>query len=240
MVIKGLLELSEDGLLNMIKKWIMKWYEILAIIICVPFWPIVILLSLFASDAKSIVILGHKNSGKSTLWEALGGIPEAKPNTSVDKIQSFEITRSDGSVVVISETMDIGGEDEYVPLYESLIKEGSFIYYLVDATRLEEEDLIRRVRSDLTKINNVVKNKGISKDSLGIKFLLTHYDNYKNSHPESNEHRLYYQFYKSIVTMKNKGLLADKITPEQYEKVMGVVNLMDERDINKIKDEIGG
>jgi energy-coupling factor transporter ATP-binding protein EcfA2 len=218
----------------------MKWYEILLIIIGVPFWPLFLIISLFVSDAKSIVILGHKNSGKSTLWEALGGIPEAKPNTPVDKIQSFEITRSDGSVVEVSETMDIGGEDEYVPLYESLIKEGSFIYYLVDANRLEEEDLIRRVRSDLTKINNVVKKKGISKDSIGIKFLLTHYDSYKISHPESNEHRLFYQFYNKIVTMKNKGLLADRITPEQYEKVMGTVNLMDERDINRIKDEIGG
>ena len=151
-----------------------KTLDVLETIIAIPFVPFLLLIGLFLpNEANSIVILGTKRSGKSTLWKGLGGIETVKANTSIEPVKSFDIVRKDGSKVTVSETYDIGGEDELVANYGLIIKEDTFIYYLVDSNEVTVPSKMTRIRSDLVKIDKVVKEKGIEED-FGFKFILTH------------------------------------------------------------------
>lgn len=216
-------------------------------IISIPFWPLFLLIGLLIPDkAKNIIILGTKEAGKTTLWLGLGGIKEYKPNTLVEPIQSFTITRADGTQVVISETKDIGGEDWNVPNYDELIKEETFIYYLVNSNKITFHDYMVRVRSDLLKINKTMKDKGIPEDTIGFKFLLTHYYDYKQNNPRNNEHELYRQFWNELRKIEGKGAIGKRLTAEKYEEKMMVVELdsrkaaiLGKNYIDIIKNEIG-
>lgn len=224
-----------------------KFSDILWTIIGIPFAPLFLLIGLFVPDkAKSIIILGTKEAGKTTLWLGLGGIKEYQPNTQVEPIQSFTITRADGTTVVISETYDIGGEDEFVPNYDKLIKEETFIYYLVNSNKITFHDYMTRIRSDLLRINKSVKDKGIPEDKIGIKFLLTHYYDYRQYNPRNSEHELYRQFWNELRKLEGRGAIGKKLTSDDYEKVMMVAELdphkaglLGKKYIDIIKNEIG-
>ncbi|MBR5174801.1 MAG: hypothetical protein IKW89_02595 [Bacteroidales bacterium] len=201
---------------------------------------------LFPSKAKSIAIIGTKWAGKTTLWKGLGGIKEYKPNTQVEPIQSFTITRANGTTVVISHTYDIGGEDDYVCEYEKLIKEDTFIYYLVDANRITLHDYLVRVRSDLVKIDKIVKSKKIPEDKLGFKFIITHYYDYTKSNPFNSEYELYRQFLNGLKGSEGRGVIGKRLTVDNYSKIMMVAELdpqkaayLKKNYIDIIKNEIG-
>ena len=144
-------------------------------ILQIPFYPFLLLIDLidllFPDKAKNIIILGTKRSGKSTLWKGLGGIQSVRANTRLEPIRSFVITRKDGSKVTISETYDIGGEEENVKDYSRIIKEEPFIYYLVNSNEVSDPTTMKQVRSNLVKIEKVLKEKGIEK--FGFKYILT-------------------------------------------------------------------
>lgn len=224
-----------------------KTLDVLETIIAIPFVPFLLLIGLFLpNEANSIVILGTKRSGKSTLWKGLGGIETVKANTSIEPVKSFDIVRKDGSKVTVSETYDIGGEDELVANYGLIIKEDTFIYYLVDSNEVTVPSKMTRIRSDLVKIDKVVKEKGIEED-FGFKFILTHFYDYTKKNPKSGEYDLYRLFLKGLEKSKGRGVIGSRLTDENFNKIMMVAEL-DEKKAKKlgkdyidiIKNEIGG
>ncbi|MCR5325440.1 MAG: hypothetical protein K6E37_01670 [Bacteroidales bacterium] len=217
-----------------------KALDVLETIITIPFFPILFLIGLFLPDkANSIVILGTKYSGKTTLWKELGGIEEVRPNTNWEPVQSFEINRSNGTKVKISETADIGGEDWAVgDYYGRLIKEDTFIYYLVDSNDVSLSSKMQRVRSDLIKIDKIVKEKGI-KERIGFKFILTHFYDYTKTHPNSNEYDLYRLFLKALDKSKGRGVIGSKLGNDKISEVMMVAELDEEKAKKLGKDYIG-
>lgn len=206
--------------------------------------------------AAKLAVLGPKDSGKSTLWKALGGITEAKPNTLYEPVPSFVMTRVDGTKVRITETHDIGGDDDGMAglysLYENLIDEGTFIYYMVPLIEAESKKvsfpkIMTRVRSDLLKISKVVTEKQIKK--FGLKFLLTHLYDFKIQNPACDEQMLCLQFLKEIEKSKRKGPVGEKLS--NYGKELSDIVMVAELDetkaqilgknyIEEIKNEIGG
>lgn len=221
--------------------------DVLETIIAIPLIPIILLIDMFLPDkANSIVLLGTKCSGKSTLWKELGGIEEVRANTNWEPVQSFEITRSNGTKVKISETADIGGEDFVVgDYYGRLIKEDTFIYYLVDSNDVSSSSKMQRVRSDLIKINKIINEKGIE-ENIGFKFILTHFYDYMKNNPNSTEYNLYRLFLKAIEKSKGRGVIGSKLSDEKLSEVMMVAELNEKKAkklgkdyIDIIRNEIG-
>lgn len=223
-----------------------KALEFIEEVFTIPFIPLLLLIGLLLPNkAKSIVILGPKRSGKSTLWQGLGGV-ETVINTQMEPIQSFEITRSNGTKVKISETYDIGGEDYLVGEYGRLIKDGTFIYYLVDSNTICSSATMARIRSDLVKFDKVAKEKSIK--NLGFKFILTHYYDYTINNPEKSEYELYRVFLNGLENSKGRGIIGDRLAKaEDCHDIMMVAELdkgkarkIGINTIDYLKNEIGG
>src|SRR5574344_2467765 len=177
---------------------------------------------------QNIVILGSKGSGKTTLWNQLRGrITDTKYTpTGYDNINCF-IIRGPKNIVVVSSTKDLGGDDIWINLdyYEKLInRDGTFIYFLVDLTRLEETK--REVRARIKKISTIINDKKLK--NCGIKILATFYDKYRQNTLEPA-----ITYITKILNLKpdnnSKVKLSDRIL---------TVNLLDNNDIEIIKNEI--
>ena len=115
-----------------------------------PIWllPIIILIllgggilfKLSSKDACKIAIFGSKASGKTTLWNQLRNQFEDcnyHPTLGIDDVDDFDI-ELDGKRKRISKSKDYGGSDVFVKDYEQEISAGTFIYYLIDLTRLDD------------------------------------------------------------------------------------------------------
>ena len=193
-----------------------------------------------------IVILGTKRAGKSTLWKGLGGIKEVKANTGFgEPVGTFKFKRANGTTVRILDATDIGGEDDKVPMFGRLLKEGCYIYYLVDSNDVSSPSGMKRVRSDILRLSNDIKNKQIR--NFGIKFLLTHFYEYRQNNPTTGEDELYNQFYQALYKSKGRGAIGEKLDTDEYESLMMIAELDENKaaklgidSINKIKNEIGG
>lgn len=131
-----------------------------------------------SKETKKIAILGTQASGKTTLWNKLRDqvCPEHYYITPESPIDKFDIS-IDGRTVSICATKDFGGTDIWVQHYEDVIDDGTFIYYLVDLTRLKETK--REIRSRLQKISKIIKEKKYK--DCGLKIIATHYDEYSNN-----------------------------------------------------------
>lgn len=212
-----------------------KWWDIL--------FPPTLLLKLLKillspKKATSIAILGMKGSGKSTLWKGLGGVKDVKINTKYERIPSFTLVRDDGSTVVINETRDIGGEDSYVKYYSELITPNCFVYYVADATKIQEYQYYRRIRSDLRKIDDVLRKKSITPDQFGFKILLSHYDEFMMVEPECSKEELYQVFFDKLATIKSTGYVGGLVR-SRNNAILQAIILTTESDISLIKNEIG-
>lgn len=201
-----------------------------------PIWGMVYLFiselySTITFKTKHIIILGSKGSGKTTLWSQLQGkiLDLAPLPTDQNKIESFKI-KSNGRTVKVPATKDLGGSNDWVNSYESIInKDGTFIYYLVDLKNLHEKKMALEIRARLQKISNIIKEKKLN--DCGLKLLLT---NKKTYHQ-----KLESKFGSPVKYVKEK-LKMEKfknlsITIDSY---MMPVELTDSTDIEKIKDEI--
>lgn len=224
-----------------------KALEFIEEVLTIPFIPLLLLIGLLLPNkAKSIVILGPKRSGKSTLWQGLGGVETVRVNTQMEPIQSFEITRSNGTKVKISETYDVGGEDYFVGEYGHLIKDGTFIYYLVDSNTICSSATMARVRSDLVKFDKVAKEKSIK--NLGFKYILTHYYDYTINNPGKSEYELYRVFLNGLENSKGRGIIGDRLVKDEdcYDIMMvaeldkGKARKLGINYIDYLKNEIGG
>lgn len=143
---------------------------------------IAIIVILATPDKKTtrIAILGLKASGKTTLWNGLRGArfssdyqvtgKQTGKQTGKEEIGSFTIEK-DGKEITIEKGSDIGGGRDWVLYYDDLIKDGTFIFFLVDATNISSEsrkDIRSRVQKIIGRMNNA--------SNCGARILITHID----------------------------------------------------------------
>lgn len=132
-------------------------------------------------NTKRIVVFGSKASGKTTLWNQLRDkkVVTEYRTTDQEKIESFNVFANNRYVKVLA-TKDIGGGDMFVRYYNELISEnGTFVYFLVDLTRLHETK--QEIRSRLQVISKCIKDKKLQ--NCGFKIIATHFDEYyKNNY----------------------------------------------------------
>lgn len=152
-------------------------------IIAIMFGGLIALLIGLASSpderTRRIVILGSSMSGKTTLWNQLKNRKvgyDYIPTPGQVAVDSFKVKYKDHEVRVLA-TKDIGGSDAWVKFYDELITEdGTFIYFLVDLTKLS--DAKQEIRSRLQLISKCIKDKKLN--YCGFKIIATHFDEYEN------------------------------------------------------------
>lgn len=181
---------------------------------------------------KNIIILGCKESGKTELWSRLGADlkESSKKRTSQQTVSKFTISKNE-KTVTISETKDIGGGDDWVSTYSELISEDTFIYYLINGHEFENKSSFKEVKSQIEKISRCTKEK----ENCGLKILITHFDEINITEQELKQ-KIKQKLENKITNIILKGV-KQKIT-QFLDNNVDFVNLLDEKDINKIKDEI--
>ena len=186
-----------------------------------------------SQKTKKIAILGIKGSGKTTLWNGLRDKNEVEyVTTHYQEIDEFSIKSGKGKVT-ISSTKDIGGGDLYVPYYNELIEDGTFIYFLVDINTIKENKDAIRMR--LRKIFNMIKGESgeDGKKDCGFKILVTHTDVFFNNNLNRMPKAQLIEYVSDGLELATiKGL------PRDMAKRIETVNLNSPNDIKTIKDEI--
>ena len=184
-------------------------------------------------NTKRIVIFGSKASGKTTLWNQLMDkkVVTEYRTTDQEKIESFNFFANNRFVRVLA-TKDIGGGDMFVRYYNELISEnGTFVYFLVDLTRLHETK--QEIRSRLQVISKCIKDKKLQ--NCGFKIIATHFDEY-----DKNNYNLLEKTKKAKAEVIS--VLTDKEIKNCFLKIdldhIMVANLLDKSYINSIKKEI--
>lgn len=179
-------------------------------------------------ETRSIVITGSSGSGKTTLWQQLRNKipPRDHAYTDAEYIESFYIKIGDRTVK-IEATKDLGGADFYFLDYEKLIKEGTFVYFLVDLTRIE--DTKNEIRARIQKIAQIITDNGYK--HCGIKLLATFYDEYASNNNYSKSQAVAYV----KQTLEVRTIKDIKIN---IDECILAVNLLDKSDIEIIKNEI--
>ena len=182
---------------------------------------------------KRIVVFGSKASGKTTLWNQLMDkkVVTEYRTTDQEKIESFNFFANNRFVRVLA-TKDIGGGDMFVRYYNELISEnGTFVYFLVDLTRLHETK--QEIRSRLQVISKCIKDKKLL--NCGFKIIATHFDEY-----DKNNYNLLKKTKKAKAEVIS--VLTDKEIKNCFLKIdldhIMVANLLDKSYINSIKKEI--
>ena len=184
---------------------------------------------------RRIVILGSSMSGKTTLWNQLKNLKVGDDyvTTGQTAIDSFKVKYKDHEVKVL-ETKDIGGSDAWVKYYDDLITEdGTFIYFLVDLTKLS--DAKQEIRSRLQLISKCIKDKKLN--YCGFKIIATHFDEYE----KSKENQEYMVVRDAAINDVLKSLTDKKIKNCNLNidiKHIMVANLLDSLYIDEIKSEI--
>lgn len=213
----------------------------------VPFWfmapiPVLIyyllkkMLSSPNEKTRRIVILGSSMSGKTTLWNQLKDCKvgyDYNPTPGQAIIDSFKVKYKDHEVKVLA-TKDIGGGDAWVKFYDELIKEnGTFIYFLVDLTRLSEAK--QEMRSRLQVISKCIMDKKLN--NCGLKIIATHYDEYKKIKGNEDNSLLPDQARNEVLRSLTDKKIKNCIFDIDIKRIM-VANLLDSFYINIIKREI--
>lgn len=151
--------------------------------------------------------------------------------TDQEKIESFNVFANNHYVKVLA-TKDIGGGDMFVRYYNELISEnGTFVYFLVDLTRLHETK--QEIRSRLQVISKCIKDKKLL--NCGFKIIATHFDEY-----DKNNYNLLEKTKKAkaevISVLTDKKIINCSLKID-LDHIM-VANLLDKSYINSIKKEI--
>lgn len=189
-----------------------------------------ILQNYISVKTKNIIILGSKGSGKTTLWSQLQNkILNLSPApTDIKRVEKFKIS-ANGKTILVPSTKDIGGGNDWVNSYSSIInKDGTYIYYLVDLTNLHEKNMALEIRARLIKISSIIKEKKLK--DCGCKLLLTNKKIYEEQLEEKFGSPLEYA-HKTLKLDKNDLML-------KVDDYMMPVELTDSVDIDKIKEEI--
>lgn len=173
------------------------------------------------STTKSIVILGCAGSGKTHLWRKLQGehYDESDRATHLEKVKSFVLGRNRNGIVHVKETDDIAGSDGFIKKYDKLIEDDTFVYFLINLTRLEEEKQDNRSRLD--KIGRIKRNK----KNVKLNIIGTHAIEYNINEKAARKAILEKVFSKDIKTIK---------TPNNIR----IIDTKDDARIEELRNEI--
>lgn len=184
---------------------------------------------LFPDQASSIAIFGSKGAGKTTLWNQLRGVfndANYHPTLGVEDVNQFSIEYN-GKKKFISKSKDFGGDDNLVKEYGEIVKENTFIYYLVDLTTLKE--FKNQTRARLQYLSQVIEQKQL-KDKVGLRLVATHYKEYLRKNPRKTRSDAIYEL-ASVIGLNN-------IKDVKIEERIIVAELTDKEDINQIFEQI--
>ena len=181
------------------------------------------------SETKSIVILGHKGAGKTSLWSRLKdeSLKDGYRATSLpEEISAFQLSLED-KTVTIKETHDVGGGNDSVRSnYEIVLKDdGTFIYYLIEYGRTEE--CKKDIRAQLQKIAEILHSK--EWENYGFKIIFTNFDKTKTITKQDAMERLSKLKLKSIIGLNKLANFVDRCD---------ALNMYNDDDIKSIKNEI--
>ena len=189
----------------------------------------VLISSFLPGDAASIAILGSQGAGKSTLWQQLQGIltdESYHPTLAEENINQFTINY-DGKKKVIEKSKDFSGSHDVVKDYGEIIKEGTFIYYLVDITTLEAKK--RETRARLKKIGEIIEKKKL-KDKVGLRLVATHFKEYIKNNPDKDINNARAELM-SVIGLRD-------LKDVTIEDVVMVAELTDKKDIRQFFEQI--
>ena len=227
---------------------LMFWFAI-------PWWLYVlfggglILLLPKAKEAAEIIIMGATETGKSTLWNKLNPKYVYNPHTRGGKeVESFEIKRTNGSIVTISKTKDFGGEYLYFRNFiteinrkfsdEKSKKNTLFIFYLIKSSDLNDNKAIKDTRARIKVIFDEFSDS-INNKKLGFIIILTHFDIYCTIHNilpnQINDAK---DGLKETLSKKLSGFKLTKSKKKSFKDEILIGNLNDQMFINEIKDII--
>lgn len=134
---------------------------------------------------KGICVLGLPQTGKTLFFNALRNRSYSitPPQTSVDKVQSFEITNEEGEIILkIRDTLDIGGGDAFAKkYYDRLIKDSDVVIFCCNIYKYFEDPLnAMDVRARLLYVYELMlkhkKITDINKPGENVRLLLTYAD----------------------------------------------------------------
>lgn len=175
---------------------------------------------------KKIVIMGGVGSGKTTLWKQLRGETlryEYEPTSGEEDVSKFTFSTKRGRKIYVEKTKDMGGADDYVKYFRDLLVDGTFVFLLVDLTKLNAEahDQI------FAMLNMIKRTLNLKSKGAGLKILATHFNDYsrRNKTREDAKHDV-------------KEFLGHNKLKKYSDKSIEVVELRDEADIEKVKEEI--
>ena len=181
------------------------------------------------NECVSIAIFGSKGAGKTTLWSKLQGVFEDKeyhPTLGTEDVNQFTIEYN-GKRKVITKSKDFGGGDDVVRYYGDIIKEDTFVYYLIDLTTLEK--FRRETRARLQYLSQVVKQKQL-KDKVRLRLVATHYREYLRNNPGKTRPDVIHEL-ASVIGLNN-------IRDVKIEERIMVAELTEKEDINQIFEQI--
>lgn len=206
---------------------------VLPVYLLIPIWILlgggiggligVIIGVLLPDKATSIAIFGSTGSGKSTLWQQLQRKFKQEnyhPTLAAENINQF-IIEYDGKKKKISKSKDFSGQHEMVKEYGEIIMEGTFIYYLIDLTSLNEYK--KETRARIKAIYNVIKQKSLN-DKVGIRFVATHFNEYLKLNPgktisDAQTEIIYTLGLKNIDGVSiDEAVMVAELTEEKYIK----------------------
>lgn len=179
------------------------------------------------SDAAYIAILGSQGSGKTTLWNKLrNSIEDIVPTEGHVSLNEFTVNY-DGKAKKILSPIDYGGSEKEVKEYDDGIQKNTFIYYLIDLTKLQENRLDTRAR--ISKIFTVIKEKDLEEKDYGFRLVATNYKTYKLKTGKSKQDAI-----------KDMLLTVDPTSIEgvKLDKECMVAELTDDNDIIQFRKQI--
>lgn len=185
--------------------------------------------ALIPSRAATIAIFGSKGSGKSTLWKQLQCIFADEnyiATSGIMDVSQFTINYN-GKEKVIAKSKDFGGGDDVVKYYGEVITEGTFIYYLIDLTSLEE--FKRETRARIKAIGKVIEEKKL-KDKVGLRLVATHYKEFLKNNPGKDINDAKSELI-SVMGLKD-------VKDVKIEETVMMAELTDKQDIRQFFEQI--
>jgi len=187
-------------------------------------------------ETKTIAILGLKGSGKTTLWKRLRNEEchkgEEYPTQKTEHFKDFKTGNK-----LILQPCDIPGDSEVVDeYYRELIKEGTFIYYLIDINSLSDKDTKKKNTSRLLKIAKILKENSEIKN-IGFNLIITCYDEKKNGTKEEARKQVLSSVNSSSLWGKVMEILKKSKTKNVIE-ITKIGDLFDDKFMDEIRNDI--
>lgn len=210
------LDLKRQSTLNIVP---VIWYIGAAIISA-----IVGVIYAFSDDGEEIVLLGPRNSGKTTFLDLLKGLPNIKPGSTVNAEEVTNLKYCvDGKEIEIKVITDTPGTKGYLENYRQLAEKAKakvlFMFNIHDY--LNDHDYAKNTNSRADLIFKLFKKQH---DEGNVHVVITHIDEL-NAKDRSNL----------------ENILHNVFDPKEYRSLFSnkkLVNLLDKKDFKDLMSKV--